>query len=87
MRLDKFLKNSLIFKTRSGGEKSIEEGNVLINDKIAKPSASVKVGDILTVISPLKKSKYKILLLLEKNVSKKEAKEMIEIVSEEQLDL
>ena len=25
MRLDKFLKNSLIFKTRSGGEKSIEE--------------------------------------------------------------
>jgi ribosomal 50S subunit-recycling heat shock protein len=87
LRLDKFLKTSLIFKTRSSGEKAIEDGNVMINEKPSKPSANVKVGDFITVVEPLKKTKYKILLILEKNVSKKDAREMFEIVSEERFEL
>lgn len=87
MRLDKFLKISLIFKTRSSGEKLIEEGNVLINDKISKPSATIKAGDIITIITPLSKTKYRVLQILEKNVSKKTAKEMYEVIDEERFEL
>ena len=87
MRLDKFLKIALLFKTRSSGEKAIEDGKVLINDNKSKPSANVKIGDTLTISTPLKKSVYKILLLSEKNVSKKEAKEMYEVISEEHIEL
>jgi ribosomal 50S subunit-recycling heat shock protein len=87
LRLDKFLKISLIFKTRSSGEKLIEEGNVLINDKISKPSATIKAGDIITIITPLSKTKYRVLQILEKNVSKKTAKEMYEVIDEERFEL
>jgi len=87
LRLDKFLKTSLIFKTRSSGEKAIEESKVLVNQKQAKPSLTVKVNDILTIITPLKKTEYKIVLLLEKNVSKKDAKEMVEVINEERFEI
>jgi ribosomal 50S subunit-recycling heat shock protein len=87
LRLDKFLKTSLIFKTRSSGEKAIENGDILLNDKPVKPSSTVHEGDMMTVNTPLKKTTYKILLIMDKNVSKKMAKEMVEIVKEEQLDI
>jgi ribosome-associated heat shock protein Hsp15 len=87
LRLDKFLKTSLIFKTRSSGEKAIENGDILINDKPVKPSSTVHEGDLMTVLTPLKKTVYKILLIIDKNVSKKMAREMTEIVKEEQMDI
>jgi ribosomal 50S subunit-recycling heat shock protein len=87
LRLDKFLKISLIFKTRSSGEKTIEEGNVLINDKMAKPSSNIKIGDILTIRTSLKKTNYKILQIAEKNVSKKDARELYEILNEEHYEI
>lgn len=87
MRLDKFLKTSLIFKTRSSGEKAIEEGKVLINDNVAKPSSNLKIGDTITVNMPLKKTTYRVLQIMEKNVSKKMAREMFEVINEEQFEL
>ncbi len=83
MRLDKFLKIALIFKTRSSGEKSIEQGSVLVNGKVAKASTNIKVGDIITIKFPFKSTTYKVLQIVEKNVSKKEAKELYEIIKEE----
>jgi len=77
MRLDKFLKISLLFKTRSSGEKAIEEKNVLLNGKETKPSANVKIGDKITIKNSIILREFEILLLLEKNVSKREAKEMV----------
>ncbi len=87
MRLDKFLKISLIFKTRSSGEKAIEEGRVTLNSCAAKPSANLKVGDIITISTPLKKTAYKVLQLLDKNVDRKLAKETYEVINEEQFDI
>ncbi len=83
MRLDKFLKISLVFKTRSSAEKAIENHNVLLNGAPAKPAAKVKVEDLITVIYPLKKTVYKVLQLFDKSVPKKTAREMTEIISEE----
>ena len=49
MRLDKFLKVSRIIKRRTVANEACDAGRVLINDKPAKASANVKVGDILTI--------------------------------------
>lgn len=47
MRLDKFLKVSRIIKRRSIAKEITDKGKVKINEKIAKPSSVIKVGDIL----------------------------------------
>lgn len=82
MRLDKYLKVALIFKTRNGALKMIKDGKILLNDKVAKASHEVKVDDIIDITFPLKKVLFKILEIREKNVSKKEARELYEVVSE-----
>jgi len=87
MRLDKFLKISLLFKTRSSGEKAIEENNVLLNGKETKPSANVKVGDKITIKNSIIEREFEILLLLEKNVSRLEAKEMVKLLYEKRFEL
>jgi ribosomal 50S subunit-recycling heat shock protein len=87
MRLDKFLKLSALFKTRSSAEKAIDTGNILLNDVKTKPAATVKTGDELTITTPLKKSRYKVVNIFEKNVTKKEAKEMTALIGEEKFEL
>ena len=49
MRLDKFLKVSRIIKRRTVANDACDAGRVKINDKVAKASAEVKVGDIIEV--------------------------------------
>ena len=49
MRLDKFLKVSRLIKRRTVANEACDAGRVLINDKPAKASTNVKVGDILTI--------------------------------------
>ncbi len=83
MRIDKFLKISLIFKTRSSGDKLIDDNRVFINNKPAKSSSTVKIGDILLIIGTDKKTTYEVKQILEKNVSKEMAKTMYEIINEE----
>lgn len=49
MRIDKYLKVSRIIKRRTIAQEACEGGKVKINDKIAKPSSEVKVGDKITL--------------------------------------
>ena len=49
MRLDKFLKVSRLIKRRTVANDACDAGRVMINDKPAKASANVKVGDILEI--------------------------------------
>lgn len=49
MRLDKFLKVSRIIKRRTVAKQLASEGRVLINDKVAKPSTEVFVGDTIEI--------------------------------------
>ena len=49
MRLDKYLKVSRIIKRRTIAKEAADADLVLINGKVAKPSSSIKVDDILTV--------------------------------------
>ncbi len=54
MRLDKFLKESGIIKRRTLAQEMIEKGLVLLNEREAKPSSKVKVGDEIKVYFPRK---------------------------------
>ena len=49
MRLDKYLKVSRIIKRRTVANEACDSGRVMLNDKIARASAEVKVGDVIEV--------------------------------------
>ena len=75
MRLDKFLKGSRLIKRRTVANEACDAGRVFINEKPAKASANVKVGDILTIQFGNKDVKVEILDVQE-TVKKDEAKEL-----------
>ncbi len=75
MRLDKYLKVSRLIKRRTVANEACDAGRVLINDKPAKASTNVKVGDILTIQFGNKDVKVEILDVQE-TVKKDEAKEL-----------
>ena len=49
MRIDKYLKVSRILKKREVGKQLALNERLFINDKIAKASSEVKVGDIVRI--------------------------------------
>lgn len=49
MRIDKFLNTVNITKRRTISEDMCKSGVISINDKLAKPSKEVKVGDKITI--------------------------------------
>lgn len=79
MRLDKYLKVSRIIKRRSVAKETIDANLVLLNDKFAKASSEVKVGDELTINNKGLKTKYKVTKILE-HATEEMAKTMFEKV-------
>ncbi len=47
MRLDKYLKLTRLIKRRSVAKELVSRDLFLVNDKVAKPSKEIKVGDII----------------------------------------
>ena len=79
MRLDKFLKVSRLIKRRTVANEACDAGRVLLNDKVARASADVKAGDILTIQFGNKDVKVEVLDVQE-NVKKEEAKELFRYI-------
>lgn len=75
MRIDKFLKVSRVIKRRTIANEACDAGRVLINDKVVKASAEVKVGDIVEVLFGGKSVKFEVLSLKE-TIKKDEAQEL-----------
>ena len=75
MRLDKYLKVSRIIKRRTVAKEICESGRISINDKLAKPSAKVKEGDMIEITFANRILKAEIINIAE-HVKKEEAKEM-----------
>jgi ribosomal 50S subunit-recycling heat shock protein len=76
MRLDKFLKVSRLIKRRTVANEACDAGRVMINDKTAKASSDVKVGDVIEIGFGSKSVKVEVLDVVE-TVRKDEAKELI----------
>ena len=49
MRLDKYLKVSRLIKRRTVANEACDAGKVLVNEKIARASYDVKVGDVIAI--------------------------------------
>lgn len=82
MRLDKFLKVSRVIKRRPVAKEIADKGRILINDKVAKSSSDVAIGDTIeirfgnrTVVLKVKD--------LKDSTKKEDAEQMYETVSEE----
>lgn len=75
MRLDKYLKVSRLIKRRTVANEACDAGRVMINDRVAKASAEVKAGDVITIQFGNKDVKVEVLTVQE-TVRKEEAKEM-----------
>ena len=77
MRLDKYLKVSRLIKRRTVANEACDAGRVLLNDKVARASAEVKAGDVITIQFGNKDVKVEVLTVQE-TVCKEEAKEMFQ---------
>ncbi|MBS1399520.1 MAG: RNA-binding S4 domain-containing protein [Firmicutes bacterium] len=80
MRIDKFLKVSRILKRRTVAQEACGEDKVLINGKTAKPSAPVKIGDVVEVLYASGSLKFRVLNVKE-TVKKDEAASLYEVIS------
>jgi ribosomal 50S subunit-recycling heat shock protein len=49
MRLDKYLKVSRIIKRRTVANDACDAGRVMINEKVAKASSKIAIGDIIEI--------------------------------------
>ena len=83
MRLDKYLKVSRIIKRRTVAHDASESQKILVNNKIAKPSTNVEVGDIITINYYKKLMEVKVKSIVP-SVRKDEATEMYEILKIEE---
>lgn len=73
MRVDKFLKVSRLIKRRTVANEACDKGRIMINDKVVKASAEVKVGDILSISLGDKVVKAEILKVDDKHITKDDA--------------
>ncbi len=84
MRIDKYLKVSRLIIRRTIANELCNNGKVLINNKIAKPSTEVKENDVITLILGNKKITTKVLKLLP-YAKKKDADDMYQIISSDEI--
>lgn len=82
MRIDKYLKVSRLIKRRTLAKEVAENERIYINDKPAKPSKEVKIGDIITIEFGNKIVKVRV-ASLENVVKKEDATTLYEFISEE----
>lgn len=75
MRIDKFLKVSKVIKRRTIANEAADNGRIIVNGKVVKPSYEVKLGDIVEVKFGDKISKFEII-----EIPKVQVKNMPELI-------
>lgn len=75
MRLDKYLKVSRLIKRRTVANEACDAGRVFVNEKPAKASVNVKVGDIIEIQFGTRTVKVEVTSIAE-TAKKDEAKDM-----------
>lgn len=79
MRLDKYLKVSRLIKRRTVANEACDAGRIFVNDKQARASYDVKVGDIIEIrlgATPLRAK----VTSVQEVVRKEAAQELYEII-------
>lgn len=79
MRIDKYLKLTRIIKRRTIAQEACDHQRVLVNDKVAKSSTVVKIGDIIEIRFGAQTAKYEVLDIKE-HVKKEETNNLYRIL-------
>ncbi len=88
LRIDLFLKLSRVVKRRSQAKELCDEGVVKVNGKVVKSSKEIREGDIVEVDSVMRYLRFKVNRVpVRKNVSRKEARELITIEEDVRKDI
>lgn len=88
VRIDKWLWAMRIFKTRTIATEACKKGRVSVGNALAKPSRTIKVGDIIQVRKPPVTYSFKVLALTENRLGAKLVPEYMENVTpRSELDL
>ena len=82
MRIDKFLKVSRIIKRRTVANEACASGRVSVNEKVVKPSAEIKAGDIISIRFGEHVGRYEVLSVRD-NVTKDAAAGMYRVLDED----
>ncbi len=75
MRLDKYLKVSRLIKRRTIANEACDAGRISVNDKVAKASYDVKVGDVIEIAFGDRRTRVEVVSVQE-TVKKEAAAEM-----------
>jgi ribosomal 50S subunit-recycling heat shock protein len=87
LRLDLFLKVTRLCPRRAVAQQLCDAGLVLLNGRTVKPAHAVKAGDEISVRRQGRESIVRVLKVpVVRNVSRHDANELIEVVSEKQLE-
>lgn len=87
MRLDLFLKLSRLCPRRTVAQKLCDAGIVLLNGLVAKSAHDVKAGDEIIIRKANEEIVARVLSVpTSRNVSRRDANSLIEIVSRTELD-
>lgn len=88
MRLDLFLKLSRLSPRRTVAQKLCDAGFVLLNGRVAKPAHEVRVGDEIAIRTTTSEIIGRVTQVpASRNVSRRDAKSLVEIVSQRGWDL
>lgn len=85
MRLDKYLKTARILKQREAAKELALQGRIWVNDRVAKPSTELKIGDQIRIQFGTRILTIQV-LDIQKQVSKQNAQLLFEIVNEERIE-
>lgn len=80
MRLDKYLKITRLIKRRTVANEACDAGKIFVNDKVARASYDVKIGDIIEINMGSKPLKVKVVNVTE-YATKENASENYQIIS------
>lgn len=87
MRLDLFLKLSRLCPRRTLAQKLCDAGFVLLNGRVAKPALEVGAGDEITIRTTSSETIARVVFVpATRNVSRHEAKTLVEVIGQKDLD-
>ncbi|MDE5904263.1 RNA-binding S4 domain-containing protein [Duncaniella sp.] len=88
VRIDKWLWAMRIFKTRTIATDACKKGRVYVGDALAKPSRTIKVGDVVKVRKPPVTYSFRVLALTQNRLGAKLVPDYMEnITPKSELDL
>ncbi|VBB45725.1 Heat shock protein Hsp15 [uncultured Paludibacter sp.] len=88
VRIDKWLWAVRLFKTRSLATEACKKGKIFINNTPAKPSRTIKVGDIIGIKQNPVLYSFKVLALLQNRINAKLVPDFREdVTTPDQLEL